>query len=206
MRKYAPRLVSIYNKEERERLTRSLYKAGELKGVTAFLNKDYKCQLRIPFGYKVADKAADFVWLRQMNPKDDKDVFIARKKYESQNDFKRENLIRFRDEICRKHLYEDPDRSDTYLVTETTIPFIPVTSDTINFNGQFAMNLRGLWKSNTLGMGGPFHGIALVDEATQQFYYVEGFTYSPGKDQREIMRELETILYTFGTSQHIPAP
>ena len=53
-------------------------------------------------------------------------------------------------------------------------------------------------------MGGPFEGIALVDEGTQQFYYVEGFTFSPGKDQREIMRELETIIYTFRTSKEIP--
>ena len=56
IRQYAPRLVSIFNNGEKERLTRSLFKAGELKGVTAFLNKDYKFQLRIPFGYKVADK------------------------------------------------------------------------------------------------------------------------------------------------------
>ena len=89
-------------------------------------------------------------------------------------------------------------------MTETTVPFIPVTADTINFNGRFAVQLRGLFRSHTPGVGGPFLGYALVDEATQQFYYIEGFTISPGREQREIMRELETILHTFQTSAELP--
>jgi len=31
-------------------------------------------------------------------------------------------------------------------------------------------------------------------------FYVEGFLFSPGKDQRELMRELETIIETFRTA------
>jgi hypothetical protein len=57
--------------------------------------------------------------------------------------------------------------------------------------------MKGLWKTNINTMGGPFMGFAFVDEARGLFYYIEGFTYSPSKDQREIMRELECILYSF---------
>ncbi|MDZ4716607.1 MAG: DUF4837 family protein [Cytophagales bacterium] len=200
LRKDGSRLVSFFNQRERERLTQSLFKSGQVKGITEILTREYQCSMQIPFGFKLADKAENFLWIRQINPKDDKDVFIARKPYTSQADFKRENLIKFRDQVCKKYLFEDPDKSNTYLLTETSIPFLPVTADTINFNGRFAIQLRGLWRSNTMGMGGPFLGFALVDEPSGQFYYVEGFTISPGKDQREIMRELETILYTFQPS------
>jgi len=31
-------------------------------------------------------------------------------------------------------------------------------------------------------------------------YYIEGFVYSPGREQRELMREVETILKTFKTN------
>ena len=152
----------------------------------------------------LAEKTADFIWLRQIGVRDDRDIFISRKPYTSQVDFVKENLIRFRDDIGRKYIFEDPDQSDTYLLTERNVPFIPVTADTINFNNHFAIRLRGIWRTNTKGMGGPFQGFALVDEPAQQFYYIEGFTFSPGKDQREIMRELETILYTFKTSSELP--
>jgi hypothetical protein len=201
----AQRLVDFFNQKERERITGSIFKAGQVKGVSEALIKDFKCNILIPFGFKLADKKPDFVWLRQINPRDDRDVFIARKAYTSQNDFSKNNLIRFRDDICRKYLFEDPEQGDSYLLTETSIPFIPVTVDTVNFNNRFAVRLRGLWRTNTMGMGGPFQGFALVDEGTHQFYYIEGFTFSPGKDQREIMRELETILYTFKTSTELPA-
>ncbi len=204
LRKEGARLVNHFNRTERERLTVSLFKAGQMKGITDMLIKDFSCSLKVPFGYKLADRSKDFLWIRQMNPKDDKDIFVSRKAYTSQEDFGREKLIAYRDEVCRKYLFADPDDTESYVMTETTVPFIPVTADTVNFNGHFAIQLRGLFRSHTPGVGGPFLGFALVDEATQQFYYIEGFTISPGREQREIMRELETILYTFQTSKDLP--
>ena len=197
LRSQGSQLVSYFNQKERDRLTRSLFKSGMVTGVSEILEKEFNCTLQVPFGYKLADKSDEFLWIRQINPRDDKDIFIARKPYVSQLDFKKENLIHFRDQVCKKYLFEDPDDPTTYLLTETTIPFVPVTADTVNFNGRFAIQLRGLWRTNTLGMGGPFLGFAIVDEPSGQFYYIEGFTISPGRDQREIMRELETILHTF---------
>ena len=63
--------------------------------------------------------------------------------------------------------------------------------------------MRGLWKTNNLTMGGPFLSYTFVDEGTGMLYYIEGFTYSPSKKQREIMRELEVILHTFKTSKEL---
>lgn len=160
-----------------------------------------KCDISVPFGYKLVMNNNEFLWVRQINPKDDKDVFIARAPYTSQEMFKKENLIDFRDQFCKKYLFEDPEMPDSYLITETTVPFIPVITREISLNGHYAVEMKGLWRANNFRMGGPFIGYALVDEAEGQFYYVEGFTFSPGKDQREIMRELETILSTFKTSE-----
>jgi hypothetical protein len=204
LRNKGQKLVSYFELKERERLTQSLFKAGQMKGITDLMIKDFSCAMKIPFGYKLADHTKDFLWVRQINPRDDKDIFISRKPYTSQADFSLERLIAYRDDVCRKYLFADPAETDSYLMTETTVPFIPVTADTVNFGGRFAIQLRGLFRSHTPGVGGPFIGFAVVDEATQQFYYMEGFTISPGRDQREIMRELETILRTFQTSEQLP--
>ena len=204
VRANASRLVEFFNKTERDRLTKSLFKSGRLKGVSEWLQKNFQADLQVPFGYKLVQNEKDFLWARQINPKDDKDVFIARAKYESQEQFKKENLIAFRDAVCKKYLYEDPDLPDSYLVTETSIPFIPVETREFNFNGIYAVEMRGLWRTNNKSMGGPFMSFALADEATGMFYYIEGFTFSPSRDQRELMRELETILYTFKVSSQLP--
>lgn len=196
-------IVDFLEQKERERLSNALFRGTSTQGIRETINREYQCDLKVPYGYKIADNQKNFIWLRQINPRDDKDVFIARKPYKSSDDFKKENILGFRDEVCAQYLFGDPDRPDSYLMTETR-PYIPVKLDTINFNKSFAIRVRGLFRSNDFMLGGPFEGIALVDEGTHQFYYIEGFTISPGVPQREIMRELETVLYSFRPSTDLP--
>lgn len=203
VRTNSAKLVEYFNLRERERLTATLFKGAQPKGITSVFKKEFNCEIKIPFGYQLAQQEKDFFWVRQINPGDDKDIFIARKKYTSQAQFQKDSLIAFRDAICKKYLFEDPDRADTYLLTELAVPYKPVLTREINFNKKFAVEMKGLWRTNNLTMGGPFISFSFVDEQQGMLYYIEGFTFSPGKDQREIMRELETILYTFKTSGEI---
>jgi hypothetical protein len=197
LRKNSQRLIDFFDKIERERMNASLFTNGTLNGVTKWLKENFQVEMTIPFGYKLVQNEQDFVWVRQINPQDDKDVFIARTDYTSEDQFKPENLIEFRNQVCRKYLYEDPDKPNTYLVTETDIPYKPVTTKVVNFNGNYAVEMRGLWRTNTRSMGGPFLAYAMTDKATGKFFYIEGFVYGPSKDQREMMRQMETILHTF---------
>jgi Domain of unknown function (DUF4837) len=197
IKKNGQKLIDHFNYKERVRITKGLLNASATKNMTAMLEKERGYTIKIPYGYRLADNKDDFVWLRQINQLDDKDIFIARKKYTSEKDFKKENLIQYRNDICRKYLYEDPKKSDSYLLTETGAPDKEVLTREINFDGRYAVEMKGLWRSNRLTMGGPFMGIAFVDEKKGDFYYIEAFTYCPSKDQREIMRELETVLFSF---------
>lgn len=197
LKKFGPRLTDHFNRKERLRLEKGLLNASATKGLSDQIAKEHGFSIKIPFGYKLADNQKDFVWLRQINPVDDKDIFVAWKKYESPNDFKKENLIKFRDAVCQKYLFEDPEQPDTYLLTETSIAEKAVEAREFNWDDKYAVEVKGLWRSNVKTMGGPFIAFAVVDEKNGLFYYVEGFTYSPSKDQREIMRELETILFSF---------
>jgi len=197
----AKKLTDHFNEKEKQRLKNGLLKSKANQALAERLTKKYGINIKIPFGYQLADQQQDFIWLRQINPADDKDVWIARKKFSGMQAFEQKNLISFRNSICRQYLFEDPEKPDTYLVTETSLSFKPVITRTVNFNNLYAVEMRGLWKTNIPSMGGPFLGYAMVDEATGYFYYIEGFTFSPAKSQREIMRELEVILSSFNFSQ-----
>jgi hypothetical protein len=196
VRKNGARLVDYFNVKERERLGQNLLKVGQQKGIKDWLVKNFNCEITIPYGYKLVQAENNFLWARQINPADDKDIFIARKNYSDVGQFSKDSLIRFRDDVCRKYLFEDPDLPNSYLVTEM-LPYVPVQTREINFNGRYAVEMRGLWRTNNKSMGGPFVSYAIADETLGKFYYIEGFTFSPSKSQREIMRELETILLTF---------
>ena len=89
------------------------------------------------------------------------------------------------------------------MVVETR--YIPPVFKEVNFNDKYAIETRGLWKTNNLTMGGPFVGYTVVDETLNRLYYIDGFVYSPGRPQREAVREIETILWTFKTSNEVKA-
>ncbi|QSE97495.1 DUF4837 family protein [Fulvivirga lutea] len=197
------RLQGYFNNAENERLFKGLYNAEEKEGFTRQLIKDHNCSMRIPFGYKMVVNQKGFIWFRQINDESDKDIFITYKTYNSDKAFTQEAIINFRDSVAQRQLFEDPAEPDTYIKTETQVPYIPVISREYNFNNKFAIETRGLWKTNNLSMGGPFIGYTVVDENLNRLYYIEGFVYSPGKSQREFIRELQVILNTFKVSSEL---
>lgn len=198
------RIVDFFNTLEKKRIVNNIMQTTSTKGLTDLVEKDFKFSIHLPIGYKIADQSNEFIWFRKIEPEVDKDVFVAWKTYEAEYQLLPDSLIAWRDAIAEKYLFEDPENPSSYLVTEREVPFNPVIAKQVNLNNHFAMELRGLWRTNNRTMGGPFISCALVDEARGLLYYIEGFTYSPGKSQREIIRELEAVLWTFKTSNELP--
>ncbi|SRR5690606_1513340 len=199
IRTHANTLVGFFNNAERERLEQMIARTKTTRPLTEFLEKEYGISLRFPHGYVVADQQPDFVWLRRIETEIDKDVFVAFKPYESEYQLLPDSIVAWRDEVARKYLYADPSNPISYVITEREVPFLPVTAKQTRLNDKYAMEIRGIWRTNNKSMGGPFAGIAVADPDKGMVYYIEGFTYSPSKAQREIMRELEAIVHTFKT-------
>jgi len=196
------KLQAHFNNIEKKRLQASLYKAKELKEIGNLLLRNHQFTMRIPYGWRIdfEDKNSKFIWFRNPGLVVDKNIWIYYKDYTSIDVF--EKVTDFRNEVTKKYIYDDKDKNDTsYVVVETLVP--PITRQA-NFNNKYAMEARGLWKTNNLSMGGPFISYVLVDEELDRVYYLDGFVYSPSKDQREFIRELETILRTFRTESEIP--
>ncbi len=197
-------LQDFFNNAEFSRLENTVFKGKKMSGLTDILEKEHECTMTLPVGYQLVVSEANgqrgFVWFRQMNDDNDKNIFITYRPYISEQLFTKENLINLRDSIAQEQLFGDPDLPNTtYMLTETTVPYIPVTATQETFNDKYAMELRGLWRTFNKSMGGPFLGYAMVDESLNRFYYIEGFVYSPGKDQREYIREMDVVLHTFNT-------
>lgn len=194
-------IQDFFNNAEKQRMIASITKTVATKNLTASLKKDYQISLNFPSGFQQAQKEKDFVWFRSPETEIDKNFFIARKPYESEYQLLPDSLLAWRESICRQYIFEDPEMSQSYITTERSIPFNPVKAKQVNFNGAFGMEIRGLWRTNNKTMGGPFISYSFVNEADKHLYYLEGFVYSPGKPQRELIREMEAIAYTFSAVQ-----
>lgn len=196
------KIVDFFNQAERERLKSTLFDKAS-KQVTAFLREEQNFGLKIPYGYQLADKQDKFIWFRRMELDVDKNVWITWKPYESEYQLRPDSLLAWREEVARQHLFGDPEDRSSFVVTEMEVPFNPVVAKQTQLGGNFAMELKGLWRTNNKSMGGPFVSYAVVDQEQGRVYYLEGFVYSPSKSQRETMRQLETILQTFEASDQL---
>ncbi len=201
LKKNKQNIIDYFNVVEKKRLQANLLKTGSTKGVTAFLRTEQQCEIHVPLGFRLADKRDDFTWLREIDANMDRDIFISSKPYTSESQFSKDSLVAWRNTIAKKYLFEDPANPISYLVTEEEEA--EVLARPMKLNDHYAVELRGLWRTNTHTMGGPFLSYTLIDEPRGLLYYIEGFAYAPGKDKREIMRELETVLFTFKTSDEL---
>jgi hypothetical protein len=179
---------------EKARYRLTLYKAPREKGIEDHLLQNHQCVLQVPYGYEIAVETDNTIWIRLLDNKVDKNIFITYKDYTDESAFTRENIVSYRDRAWRRFILGDDSLS--YMITE---PLVPIDSTGLNMGNRFTVEARGAWKLRNNSMGGPFVGYVFVDETLGRLYYVEAFAYAPGKKKRNIVRELETILWTFQT-------
>jgi hypothetical protein len=195
------KILQHFNSIEKDRLTATIYNKGaEEKGIRELIEKKFSCSIKVPSGYEIAIEEEDFIWIRQFGQDVDKNFFISYKDYTSEEAFENKQVVNFRNAIAKKYLFGDPENPESYVVTEE---FIAPIHSQVNFANKYAIESRGLWKTNNISMGGPFLSYTFVDEKLNRLYYIEGFVYCPGKNKRDFIKELEAILWTFKTSSEI---
>jgi hypothetical protein len=170
--------------KERQRRTRiSLLKVDSLKerfGVT----------LQLPSAYRVASASDQFYWFR----KDLKDGTTNVLIYEvplaaiGKDSAIIGDIITIRDSIGSSYL---PVEEDGLFITEAS--YAPYLFDA-EIDGKFAYETKGTWTVKDEWMAGPFLNYAVRDEKNNRYLILEGFTYAPSVEKRNLQFELESIL------------
>jgi hypothetical protein len=184
-------LQDYFEEVEKNRLAEKIYSVKPERGIMNVIKEDFKCSLRIPYDFDIAKQEEDFIWIRQLDREVDKSFIISYRPYTSETAFEKENLIAWRNRIGKIYL---ADSKRVYMQTDS---ITPVYTREKNFNGHYAVEMRGLWRLSNNTMGGPFVSMGIVDEERNRFYYVEGYVYAPNKRKRNIMLEMETVLESF---------
>ena len=146
--------------------------------------------LRIPSAYHIAKATNDFYWIRKELKSGSTNIII----YEVPLDMINKdsttvgNIIKMRDSIGGKHLpVEDDGR---FITEEAYAPFLFTTE----INGKPAYETKGTWEVKNQYIAGPFVNYAVRDEANNRYLILEGFTYAPSVEKRDLQFELESIL------------
>lgn len=115
--------------------------------------------------------------------------FIHSEPYTSPDQLSLEHVLNRRDALTKR--YVPGPTPGSYMATERK--YFPSYEES-EFKGNFALEVRGLWKMENDFMGGPFYSLTVVDESRGRLLTMEGYAYAPYFDKRPYIRELEGVI------------
>ena len=191
-------LKEFFNNKEAERLVSS-FRSSAKKGIMNYIQDSLNLELIVPYGFDIAKNEGNFIWLRELDTKEEYNIWIVKMPYNDESVFNPENVKSFRNSLGEKYI-TDKDLPDLYLSSQDEIDFV---IDTVNLNNQYALRIKGLWKYSDNSRGGAFLGYLFANEDTGELYYMEGYLDAPGEMKREPMRRLKAILGTAKIPENI---
>ncbi len=184
-------IIPLFDETERQRANITFASVEDIK-IRKQLEKNYKFSMAFPKSFYIATTTGNFVWIRREAEKYSQGVFIYFYPYTDTIAFNPERIIQLRDSITK--MYIPGPSAGSYMKSATIMP--PMFRN-INFNNVFAIETRGLWELEGNFMGGPFVSYTFLDSLHSRIVNVDGYVYFPGQDKKNLLRQVESILYTF---------
>ena len=157
------------------------------------LKNTYGFTMTVPEGYYVAVNNDYFTWLRKEETDKSFGLIIYQLPYKSTSDFDEATLIKRCDSVTEKYIPGPADGSYMTLDKEFIKPVFKVVPD---FPAPYAVEMRGLWKTEGEYMAGPYVAYTFVNPQSNRITTVEGYIYYPNKPKRDLLRQLESIIWS----------
>jgi len=188
--KNSDKIIGYFLKAEQNRLKSGYLKTHEKK-LLQTLETKFQARVYCPPGFNTATEKENFLWARYDTPEITQGVFFYTIPYTSDSIFTPNYLLNFRDSLLKA--YVPGPAKGSYMSTERKIE--PVVN-TFEHNGNYAVEMRGLWRLENDFMGGPYILLAELDASRQRVFICDGFVYAPQKNKRNYLRQVEAMIYT----------
>ena len=183
-------IISYFISAEKERLTMNYSRIYE-KGVFNILNNNYNVTMKVPPGFQIAKQVDDLIWYKYETPEISQGIIFYSFPYVSDSAFMVNYQLKVRDSILKAHV--PGPTAGSYMTTEKRIE---QTSNVFEHNGNYASEMRGLWRVENDFMGGPYVSLAELDAANQKVLVAFGYVYAPSKEKRNLLRQVEAMIYS----------
>lgn len=184
------KIIAYFLRAERERLMMN-YKKLHAQEIASVLGKRYNVSMHFPPGFKIMTQGTDFDWIRYETPEISQAVMVYSFPYTSDSTFTFNYLLSKRDSFLKANVPGPTPGS--YMTTEKrAAPVFQVT----RHNGNYAADIRGLWRVENDFMGGPFLMLAELDTYNRRVIVADGYVYAPSKNKRNYIRQIEAIVYS----------
>jgi hypothetical protein len=183
-------ILSYFIAAEKERLTMN-YKKFYDKGVYNVLNRDYGLTMKVPPGFAITEQKKDFIWVKYDTPEIQQGIILYSFPYVSDSAFTVDYLLDVRDKMLKINIPGPTEGS--YMTTEKRFEQL---FNIHEHGGNYASDMRGLWRVQNDFMGGPYVSLAELDATNQRVVVAFGYVYAPSKDKRNLLRQVEAMIYS----------
>ncbi len=184
------KIMGFFLKAEKDRLRDTYMKSYEKSTYNTLLNM-FDIELYVPTGFDIVKKDTDFVWIRYDTPLITQNILVYTYKYDSDSIFTKKYQLEKRNAFTKANIAGPLPGS--YMTTEMDIP---QDFNILKYNGNYASEMRGLWRVENDFMGGPFISLSVLDASRRRVITVEGNVYAPKNNKRNYLRQVEAMVYS----------
>ncbi len=154
------------------------------------VKKFFDCEVWVSSELTSYKKGEQFFWAGTNTATADQNFLIYSYPYTDKDTFTKEYFVHKRDSVLKINI--PGAREGMYMATDSLLTDVrPIT-----VQGEYALEARGLWRTEGDFMGGPFVSHTRLDRVNQRIIVAEIFVYSPDKMKRNLVRQMEASLYT----------
>ena len=158
---------------------------------TTSFKKEFQLTIQVPSDFEYALRKPNFVWLKKKIISGSSSLLLYQVPLNTiTNSNAAIDILTMRDSIGK---YIKGTEPNTYMISETG--YTPYFFKS-KIDNRLAYETRGTWQLQNDYMSGPFINYTIVDKPNHRLLVLEGFCYSPSKEKRDVMHELEAIIHS----------
>ena len=181
-----------FDQAERERIL-TVFSSTSPNKTTTKITEQFGINLTIPREFYVAKTETDFMWVRKETEAFSQGILIFSEPYQDTAQFSNPSIIARTNRFQQRFVPGAIEGS--YMATDDE--FIPPVSEIVSdFITGYTVETRGLWKVEGDFMSGPFLSYTFVNPKNNQIVTLMGYVYQPNKNKRDLLRQLEAMLYS----------
>lgn len=184
-------LFTLVRESEFARLAKA-YRSSPAKLSEEKVMRRFNIHLNIPTGFNVVVDEPDFIWMKRDAGKYDQGIFIYKRPFRNELQLSEANIILLRDSVTERYV-PGPFENSGHMAIELLFP--PVRN-TVSLNGIQSTELRGEWRVTNYHMGGPFVNYTVVDTASGNIIWLDGYVHNPGGEKRDALIHVEGVFHT----------
>ena len=188
----ASAIIDKYKRAERKRIL-SVFRTSSRNKVTDQLVETFQFKMTIPSGFFMAKSEPGFMWIRKEANDYSQGILIISETYQDTAQFSKASIVARTNRFLQQFVPGEQDSS--YMqIDEKYLPALANNVD--DFVTDYAIEVRGLWNVEGDFMGGPFISYTFLDPRTNQIVTLHGYVYHPNKKKRDLLLQVESILYS----------